>query len=395
VKTPIPYGRQWIQEDDIEAVVKVLRSDWLTTGPVVDQFEAALAEKLGAKYTVVVSSGTAALHLACLAAGLGPGDMVISSPNTFVASTNCALYCGARPAFVDIDSRTYNLDPGALLSFLTSGKTDERVKALIPVHFAGQPCDMERISRAAREAHLVIIEDACHALGAQWQDSHGEWHRVGSCSHSDMAVLSFHPVKHITTGEGGAIMTNRPDLYAKLKQLRNHGICKCLSSNNGNGPWYYELRDLGFNYRITDLQCALGMSQLPKLDGWVERRREIAATYDRLLENVMIPYQAKNTRSSYHLYVIQVPSRRHIFETLQARGIGVQVHYVPVHLHPVYRDRFGFRPGDFPAAENYYEHAISLPIFPQLTDADVLYVVHEVKAATGGFQEVKTQVGCR
>jgi UDP-4-amino-4,6-dideoxy-N-acetyl-beta-L-altrosamine transaminase len=384
VTTPIPYGRQWIQEDDIEAVVQVLRSDWLTTGPVVDQFEASLAEKLRAKYAVVVSSGTAALHLACLAAGVGPGDVVISSPNTFAASTNCALYCGARPAFVDIDARTYNLDPDALLSFLSRRKTDEKVRALIPVHFAGQPCDMERISRAAREAHLVIIEDACHALGARWQDSQGEWHRVGSCSHSDMAVLSFHPVKHITTGEGGAIMTNRPDLHAKLKQLRNHGISKDLSSKNGNGAWYYELDDLGFNYRLTDLQCALGISQLRKLDGWVERRREIAATYDQLLgqlENVGIPYQAKNTWSSYHLYVIQVPSRRRIFETLRARCVGVQVHYVPVHLHPIYRTRFGFRPGDFPAAENYYEHAISLPIFPRMSDADKLRVVHEVKAA--------------
>jgi len=384
VTSSIPYGRQWIQEDDIEAVVKVLRSDWLTTGPVVEQFEAALAEKLGASYAVVVSSGTAALHLACLAAGVGPADVVVSSPNTFAASTNCALYCGARPAFVDIDPRTYNLAPDSLLSFLSRRGTDERVQAVIPVHFAGQPCDMERISLAAREAHLVIIEDACHALGARWQDSHGACYGVGSCSHSDMAVLSFHPVKHITTGEGGAIMTNRPDLYAKLKQLRNHGISKDISSNNGNGPWYYELRDLGFNYRLTDLQCALGISQLPKLDGWVERRRQIAATYDQFLghlENVLIPYQAKNAWSSYHLYVIQVPSRRRVFETLRARGIGVQVHYLPVHLHPVYRDRFGFSSGDFPAAENYYEHAISLPIFPRMSDADVLQVVHEVKAA--------------
>jgi perosamine synthetase len=384
VTSSIPYGRQWIQEDDVEAVVKVLRSDWLTTGPVVDQFEADLAEKLGARYAVVVSSGTAALHLACLAAGVGPGDLVISSPNTFAASTNCVLYCGARPAFADMDPRTYNLDPDALLSFLSRSKTDGKVKAVIPVHFAGQPCDMERISRASREAHLVIIEDACHALGARWQDSQGEWHRVGSCSHSDMAVLSFHPVKHITTGEGGAIMTNRPELHAKLKQLRNHGISKDLSLNDGNDPWYYELCDLGFNYRLTDFQCALGISQLPKLDGWVERRREIAATYDQLLgqlENVMIPYQSKNTCSSYHLYVIQVPSRRRVFENLRMNGIGVQVHYVPVHLHPVYRDRFAFRPGDFPVAENYYGHAISLPIFPRMSDADTLRVVHEVKTA--------------
>jgi UDP-4-amino-4,6-dideoxy-N-acetyl-beta-L-altrosamine transaminase len=385
VTTAIPYGRQFIQEDDIEAVVKVLRSDWLTTGPVVDRFEKALAEKLGAKYAVVVSNGTAALHLACLAAGVGSGDVVISSPNTFAASTNCALYCGARPAFVDIDRRSYNLDPKTLSAFLSRRDSDGTLKAVIPVHFAGQPCDMEEISRIARQEHLVIIEDACHALGARWQDSQSQWHQIGSCSHSDIAVLSFHPVKHITTGEGGAILTNDVVLYDKVKRLRNHGITRDAAANNGNGAWYYELRDLGFNYRLTDFQCALGISQLNKLDSWIERRREIAATYDRLfgsLEHVGIPYEAKNARSSYHLYVIRVNSRLRVFENLQKKGIGVQVHYIPVHLHQVYRERFGFRAGDFPLAEDYYDHAISLPIFPLMSDADVLRVVEEVKVAT-------------
>lgn len=362
-------------------MLKVLRSDWLTTGPEVQEFERALAEKTGACYAVAVSSGTAALHLACLAAGIGTGDLVVSSPNTFVASMNCALYCGARPAFVDIDPGTYNLDPEGLVSFLERYHGDARLKALIPVHLAGQPCDMERISRAARKARLIVIEDASHALGARWKDSQGEWHKVGSCSHSDMTTLSFHPVKHITTGEGGAILTNRPDLCEKLQRLRDHGIARNPSSN-GQGAWYYEVQDLGFNYRLTDLQCALGISQLRKLEAWVERRREIASLYDRLLgglDNVTIPHQRANAQSSYHLYVIQVPSRSKVYQILRARGIGVQIHYLPVHLQPLYRARFGFKPGDFPAAEAYYERTLSLPIFPRLTDGEVEQVAHELK----------------
>jgi dTDP-4-amino-4,6-dideoxygalactose transaminase len=330
----------------------------------------------------VVSNGTAALHLACLAAGLGPGDLAISSPNTFVASMNCALYCGAHPAFVDIDARTYNLDPEALAFFLEHHHGEAKAKVLIPVHFAGQPCDMERLSRAARNARLVVIEDASHALGARWKDSRGDWQRVGNCSHSDMTTLSFHAVKHITTGEGGAILTNRPDLYERLKRLRNHGIP--APSSNGHRPWDREMSELGFNYRLTDLQSALGISQLRKLDLWVTRRREIASLYDRQLaglEQVRIPCQRSNAFSSYHLYVVQVPSRPKVFETLRARGIGVQVHYRPVHLQPVYRHRFGFKPGDFPVAEAYYERALSLPIFPMMSDADAGCVVDELKAA--------------
>jgi UDP-4-amino-4,6-dideoxy-N-acetyl-beta-L-altrosamine transaminase len=366
-------------------VLKVLRSDWLTTGPAVQEFETALAERTGARYAVVVSNGTAALHLACLAAAVGPGDLVISSPNTFVASMNGALYCGARPAFVDIDPGTYNLDIEALVSFLERYHGEAKLKALIPVHFAGQPCDMERIARAARKTKMTVIEDASHALGAQWKDSRGEWHAVGSCSHSDMTTLSFHPVKHITTGEGGAILTNRSDLHEKLKRLRNHGIVRNPgTSSNGHGAWYYEMQDLGFNYRLTDLQCALGLSQLRKLEAWVARRREIASLYDRLLgglNDVTIPHQRPNARSSYHLYVIQVPRRSKVYATLQARGIGVQIHYLPVHLHPLYRTRFGFKPGDFPVAEAYYERALSLPIFPRLRDEEVEHVVDELRGS--------------
>ena len=381
----LPYGHQWIEEDDIEAVVKVLRSDWLTTGPAVEEFEAALAEKVGARYAVAVANGTAALHLACLAAGLGPGDSLISSPNTFAASTNAALYCGARPAFVDINERTYNMDPDALDRFLGHHTGESKPKAVVPVHFSGQPCDMERIASIARRADLVIIEDACHALGAKWRDSQGQWQKSGSCSHCDMTAFSFHPVKHITTAEGGVITTNRSDLYEKLKRLRNHGLVRDPAHlQNGHGAWYYEMQDLGFNYRLSDLQCALGTSQLKKLDSWVARRREIAAAYDHLLgdvDGVVIPYQKENTYSSYHLYVIQVESRRKVFETLRGKGIGVQVHFFPVHLHPFYRNHFGFRPGDFPIAEAYYEHAISLPVFPQMSDDDVHRVIREVKAA--------------
>ena len=269
MKRVLPYGRQWIDDDDVAAVVAALRSDWLTTGPRVEEFEAALAAKVGARFAVAVSSGTAALHLACLAAGVGPGDVVVSTPNTFAASINCALYCGACPAFADIDPATLNLDPAALVLTLAERRREGRVQAVIPVHFAGQPCAMEEISAAARAAGSTIIEDGCHALGASWRDNDGRWQSVGNCSHSDMVAFSFHPVKHITTAEGGAIATNRPDLYERLKELRNHGIIRDRAKlGHPDEPWYYEIREPGFNYRLNDLQCALGISQLRKLDGW-------------------------------------------------------------------------------------------------------------------------------
>jgi perosamine synthetase len=385
VKRTLPYGRQWIEDDDVAAVVAALHSDWLTTGPRVEEFEAALAAKVGARFAVAVSSGTAALHLACLAAGVGPGDVVVTTPNTFAASINCALYCGARPAFADIDPATLNLDPAALARTLAQRRREAGVKAVIPVHFAGQPCAMAEISQSARAAGSTIIEDACHALGASWRDANGRWQSVGNCSHSDMVAFSFHPVKHITTAEGGAITTNRPDLCEQLKQLRNHGIIRDRAKlAHPEEPWYYEIREPGFNYRLSDLQCALGVSQLRKLDGWVERRRELAARYDRrlgALEGVRLPVQRENTRSSYHLYVVQVPQRAKVFKLLHEQGVKVQVHYPPVHLHPLYRERFGFRRGDFPRTEAYYESAMSLPLFPQMSDGDVEYVVDALRAA--------------
>ena len=380
----LPYGRQWIDEDDATAVIAALRSDWLTTGPKVAEFEANLAEKVGAKFAVAVSSGTAALHLACLVTGVTAGDLVVSSPLTFVASVNCALYCGARVDFVDIDRRTYNLDASELAHYVVKSRGDDGIKALVPVHFAGQPCDMERIAASARKTGAVVIEDACHALGARWKDSGGRWQTVGSCSHSDMVVFSFHPVKHITTAEGGAVTTNSEELCERLRTLRNHGIIRDSTKLEGvDGPWSYEVRELGFNYRLSDLQCALGISQLHKLDRWVERRRELAALYDRLLgalEGVMLPVQRENTRSSYHLYVVQVPQRSKVFRLLHEHGVKVQVHYPPVHLHPLYQERFGFRRGDFPQTEAYYEGAMSLPLFPQMSDGDVEYVVDTLRA---------------
>jgi perosamine synthetase len=378
----LPYGRQWIDDTDVAAVVDALRSDWLTTGPRVEQFEAALAAKVGADYAVVASSGTAALHLACLAAGVGPGGVVISSPNTFVASTNCALYCGARPAFADIDE-TLNLDPAALARLLNHLPLGQP-QAVIPVHFAGQPCAMEQISSLARPAGLRIIEDACHALGARWRDAAGRWQSVGNCSHSDMTVFSFHPVKHITTAEGGAITTNDRQLYERLRRLRHHGIGRTPAQLDDQEPWRYEISELGYNYRLSDIQCALGLSQLSKLDGWVERRRTLAALYDRELgglSEIKRPAQAANNFSSYHLYVVQVPRRAAVFRQLHERGIKAQVHYLPVHLHPLYRERFGYHAGDFPKAEAYYEGALSLPMFPQMSDGDVTYVAEVLRDA--------------
>jgi perosamine synthetase len=385
VKKTLPYGRQWIDEDDVEAVVAALRSDWLTTGPRVEDFEAAFAAKVGARFAVAVSSGTAALHLACLAAGVNPEGAVISTANTFVASVNCVLYCGARPVLVDIDSATLNLDPAGLSRLLADWNLKHRPQAIIPVHFAGQPCAMAQISAIARAHDIAIIEDACHALGSLWQESDGTWRSVGSCSHSELTAFSFHPVKHITTAEGGAITTNRADLYEKLKELRNHGIVRDPDKlSKLDGPWYYEINELGYNYRLSDLQCALGLSQLRKLDKWVQRRRELAFLYDRKLAGLAglkIPPQPAHVRSSYHLYVVQVAHRPRVYEMMHQHGVKVQVHYPLVHMHPLYQKRFGFRRGDFPKTEAYYESTLSLPLFPQMHDDDVDYVVEALRIA--------------
>ena len=389
----IPYGRQWIDEEDIKAVVDVLRGDWLTQGPKVNEFENALADYCGSKYAVAVSNGTTALHLSCLAAGIKNGDEVITSPITFVASANCVVYCGGIPVFADINKDTYNIDPSEIRKKITS-----KTKAAIPVHFAGLPCDMEAIRKIADEHDLIIIEDACHALGAEWLDSNGKWNKTGSCSHSDMTVFSFHPVKHITTGEGGAILTNNAEIYERLLLLRNHGITKnpskfinkdlAFSHSFSPNPWYYEMQELGFNHRITDIQCALGISQLRKLDSFVSRRSEIASAYNDAFKNITyikVPTQPEDRKSAWHLYVVQIDfgrinkSRASVMNALREKGIGTHVHYIPVYLQPFYRSKLGYKEGACSMAESYYKMTLSLPLYPGMGNNDVNKVIDSVK----------------
>ncbi|MNS11476.1 UDP-4-amino-4-deoxy-L-arabinose--oxoglutarate aminotransferase [compost metagenome] len=382
----IPYGTQWIADDDVAAVVEALRSPWMTQGPLIEAFEQAIARFCGARYAVAVANGTAALHLAALAAGFGPGDEVITSPITFVASANCILYAGARPVFADIDPMTYCLDPRAVETQLSPA-----TKGLIPVHFAGQPCDMPALHRLAKARGLTVIEDAAHAIGARYVYE-GQSHQVGSCAHSDMTVFSFHPVKHITTGEGGVVTTNDPDLYQKLLRLRSHGITRDPALMDApEGPWYYEMQDLGFNYRITDFQCALGLKQLERLDAFLERRLQIVASYDsafREEEELIVPHVASGRVSAYHLYVIQLRSlsRLGVFNRLREKHLGVNVHYIPVHMQPYYRRTFGFDNGDFPVAEAYYDRTITLPLYPKMSDNDVAYVIEVVRETLGELQ---------
>lgn len=367
----IPYGRQFIEEDDIQAVVETLKSDYLTTGPKVEEFEKAVADYTGAKYAVAVSSGTAALHVACLAAGLSEGDEVITSPITFAASANCALYCNATPVFADINSRTYNIDPDEIRSKIT-----KNTKVLIPVHFTGQPCDMDEIHKIAREHNLLVIEDGAHALGAEYKGR-----RVGSMS--DMTIFSFHPVKHITTCEGGMVVTNNEELYQRLLLFRTHGITrdeKILGSHDE--PWYYEQLELGYNYRISDIQCALGISQLRKMDKNLERRREIIKRYQEAFNacaSIELPYQADGCNNAWHLFVIKVPAnrRKEIFNALRKSGIGVNVHYIPVYQHPYYQTH-GYQKVHLKNAEAYYARCISLPLYVGLTDEQQDYVIRTV-----------------
>lgn len=383
---PIPYGRQWINRSDIRAVERVLRSDRITQGPRIQEFEKAFAAYCGAPYAVAVSSGTAGLHLAALAAGFGPGDEVITTPLTFVASANCILYTGATPRFADVDSHTLGLDPGKARAAITT-----RTRGAVSVDFAGQPCVLGPKKKFDSNKNFVLIEDACHALGAQVHRN-GWWARVGACLDEDMAVFSFHPVKHITTGEGGMVTTRRREWAEKLRLLRSHGIEKSpenfIEPNGSRRPWHYEMKMLGFNYRITDIQCALGLSQLGRIHQIVERRRRIASFYKDKLKNVeflRLPEELPDRRSSYHLYVLRIDfkalkvSRESVMQFLRKRGILTQVHYIPLTHQPYYAERFGFRKGRFPVTEAYYEEALSIPIFPTLTVSDTRKVVSAVK----------------
>jgi UDP-4-amino-4,6-dideoxy-N-acetyl-beta-L-altrosamine transaminase len=382
----IPYGRQSISEQDIRSVVEVLRSEFITQGPQVPAFEAAVGGYCGARHAVAVNSATSALHLACLALGLGPGDRLWTSPITFVASANCALYCGAGVDFVDIDPVTWNLSPSALARKLEGAREAGALpKIVVPVHLGGQPCEMDAVAELGREYGFSIVEDASHAIGGRYRDE-----PIGSCRHSDIAVFSFHPVKIVTTAEGGMALTNREELAARMALLRSHGITRDAArlTREPDGPWYYEQVELGFNYRMTELQAALGISQLRRLDEFVAARHRVARRYDRLLRDLPLvtPARSEHACSAMHLYVIRLRpaeirrSHREVFEHLRRRGIGVSLHYIPVHTQPFYR-KLGFRPGDFPEAERYYREAISLPMFPELTESDQDRVVRSIEEA--------------
>ncbi len=382
MKNFIPYGRQDIDVDDINTVVQILKSDWLTQGPVIDEFEQATASMCNAKFAVALTSATAALHLACLALELGPGDILWTSPNTFVASSNCALYCGASVDFVDIDEKTYNMSVSALEEKLKWAKAHNKLpKVLVVVHFAGQSCDMKAIKALIEPYGIKVIEDASHAIGGKYQET-----KIGSCAYSDMTIFSFHPVKIITTGEGGMVLTNSEALKKKLNLLRSHGITRDphLMVGSSDGSWYYQQIALGFNYRITDIQAGLGLSQLKRIDSFIQRRRELAGQYDQQLAAlpVVTPWQSPDCFSAYHLYPIQIKpevglSRKAVFDALREANIGVNVHYIPVHTQPYYQ-QLGFKKGAFPVAENYYERAISLPLHYRLTDSEQTYVVNSL-----------------
>lgn len=379
----IPYGKQNISEADIAAVVATLKSDYLTQGTQIPKFEQALAQYCGAKYAVAVNSATSALHIACLALGLGAGDVLWTVPNTFVASANCALYCGATVDFVDIDSQTLNMSINHLREKLAAAKVSGCLpKIVVPVHFGGEPCDMAAIKQLSDEYGFKIIEDASHAIGASYRDG-----KVGNGEFSDITVFSFHPVKIITTAEGGVATTNDVDLANKMAQLRTHGITRNSDEMVGesDGAWYYQQIDLGYNYRMTEMQAALGLSQLSRLDEFVSRRHQLVAQYDDLLADlpIKLPYRHVQNRSALHLYPIQVVPeiRKQVFDYLRQNDIGVNVHYIPVHTQLYYREKFGFAQGDFPNAEHYYAGAISLPLYYDLSDEAQKYVVQMLKNA--------------
>ncbi len=377
----IPYGRQLLDEDDIAAVAQVLRSDWLTTGPLVAEFEAAVAEVAGAAHGVAVSNGTAALHAAVFALGIGPGDEVVVPPMTFAATANAVVYQGARPVFADVDPGTLLLDPESAAACITP-----RTRAIIGVDYAGQPCHWDALRVLAGKHGLALVADACHALGAADQGR-----PVGALA--DITVFSFHPVKHVTTGEGGMAVTGDPRLAARMRLFRSHGIESDFRQREQKGSWFYEMTELGYNYRLTDIQCALGVSQMRKLPRFLARRREVAAVYDAAFaaRPVVAPLARRTgAEHAYHLYVVQMPDRDAAFVRLREAGVGVNVHYVPVHLHPYYRRTFGTGPGLCPVAEAAYERILSLPLHQGLSDADAARVVEAVLASAGSLGGTNT-----
>lgn len=379
----LPYGRQLIDEDDLRAVVDVLRGDWLTTGPTVGEFESAFAAKVGARYAVAVANGTAALHAAAFAAGIGPGDEVITTPLTFAASANCVLYQGGTPVFVDVRPDTLNIDAAKIESAITP-----RTKAIIPVDYTGQPADLDEINAIATRRGLGVIEDAAHALGATYRQR-----KVGALS--ELTTFSLHPVKHITTGEGGIITTDDPELARQLRAFRNHGITTEARERQEKGGWFYEMVALGYNYRLTDMQCALGLSQLKKFDAWLARRRGIAARYNAAfsqMPEITSPVVNPSSDPAWHLYVVRLNlerwrvGRAEVFRALRAENIGVNVHYIPVPWHPYYQ-RLGYKKGQWPVAEDAYERIISLPMFHGMIDGDVDDVIAAVRKVIGAYRE--------
>lgn len=373
-KNFLPYSQQWIDEEDIKAVSDVLKSNWITQGPKIVEFEKLVSKFCNVKYAVAFSSGTTALHAAAYSAGILKGDEAITSPITFAASGNCVLYQGGNVVFADIKKDTYNIDPIEIKKKISS-----KTKVLIPVDYTGQPCDIDEINDIAKKNNLIVIEDASHAIGAEYKDK-----KVGGLS--DLSVFSFHPVKHITTGEGGMVITNNKELFEKLQIFRTHGITKDPEKmKHYEGGWYYEMQHLGYNYRITDFQCALGISQFKKINRFVKRRRDIVKKYNKAFDQskeITIPYEKPDVKSSYHLYMIQLDfemlkvNRRKIFDALRAENIGVHVHYIPVHLQPYYKQMFGYKKGDYPNAEEFYSNALTLPLFPKMKDSDVDDVIN-------------------